>query len=130
MPVVRQMPWTFKDQHDKSIIAMSFNPTAQWLMILAADATVVLIPIYFLMCKKNLGDFEEKAAPIVVKYAFFCAIFYLFLLVLPNLFFLKPQLIEFYSEKERFERLSSLISSPSSWLYVSIIIYILSLFIY
>lgn len=75
VPLVRQMPWTFKDQPDKRIINMAFNPTAQWLMILAADATVVLVPIYFLMCKKGM-DFEEKAAPLVVKYVIFVLCFF------------------------------------------------------
>lgn len=56
VPLFRQMAWTLKDK----IISMDFNPTAQWLMIVATDCTVVLVPIYFMMCKGNTEDFEEK----------------------------------------------------------------------
>jgi hypothetical protein len=66
VPLVRQMTWNF----NKKIVAMDFNPTAQWLIIAAADCTIVLVPIYFLMCRKG-QDFEEKT-PQSARCVVFC----------------------------------------------------------
>lgn len=51
MPVIRQLPW-FKDTAMR-VMGMAFNHTAQWCMCVTTDVTVILIPIYFLMLRRE-----------------------------------------------------------------------------
>ncbi|EGG19322.1 regulator of chromosome condensation domain-containing protein [Cavenderia fasciculata] len=50
----------------KKIVAMSFDPTAQWLLCLSHDTSLVRIPIYFMMCKK-INVLEEKTPQPIEK---------------------------------------------------------------
>ena len=50
VPSVQQIPWS-KDFGNK-IVALSFDPSAQWLLAASADGVLCILPAYFLCNKK------------------------------------------------------------------------------
>lgn len=59
IPLVKQLPWFIEP--NKSISALCFNPTAQWLVCITNDLSIALLPIYFFMCKSSSGNSQIKS---------------------------------------------------------------------
>ncbi|GAM25148.1 hypothetical protein SAMD00019534_083230 [Acytostelium subglobosum LB1] len=57
VPQYKYIQWS--KEPAKRIVSMAFDPTAQWLLCLQHDTSLVRIPIYFMMCKK-LTLVEDK----------------------------------------------------------------------
>eukprot|EP01133_Synstelium_polycarpum_P010231 gene10231-11922_t len=64
VPQYKYIPWS--KETGKKIVSMSFDPTAQWLLCLSQDTSIIRIPIYFMMCKK-INVLEEKAPQPIEK---------------------------------------------------------------
>eukprot|EP01118_Nematostelium_gracile_P007500 TRINITY_DN2449_c0_g1_i3.p1 TRINITY_DN2449_c0_g1~~TRINITY_DN2449_c0_g1_i3.p1 ORF type:complete len:278 (+),score=65.97 TRINITY_DN2449_c0_g1_i3:75-836(+) len=57
IPLVHRLKWY--RESSKKIVAMDFDPSAQWLLCATSDGSVYLLPIYFLMCRKDLDAKSE-----------------------------------------------------------------------
>eukprot|EP01133_Synstelium_polycarpum_P004979 gene4979-5790_t len=64
VPQYKYIPWS--KEAGKKIVSMSFDPTAQWLLCLSQDTSIIRIPIYFMMCKK-INVLEEKTPQPIEK---------------------------------------------------------------
>jgi hypothetical protein len=63
VPVIRQVAWY--NEPSMRIMGMAFDPTAQWCMVVTTDMTIVLIPIYYMMMKKDSQSNDESVRIII-----------------------------------------------------------------
>lgn len=61
VPLVLHVPWS-RDMGGDRPVALAFDPNAQWLLVASADATLSLLPAYFLCCKKAVVAASTAAA--------------------------------------------------------------------
>ena len=55
VPVVHHVPWS-KAADGDAIVGLAFDPTAQWLLVAAADGTLTLLAVHYLCCSKRQRD--------------------------------------------------------------------------
>eukprot|EP00727_Mastigamoeba_balamuthi_P014412 m51a1_g9596 hypothetical protein (1520) ;mRNA; r:1034033-1039913 len=72
VPILKHLHWS--EEPGENIVGMSFDPTAQWLLVVTANTTLTLLPAYFLCCKHGLEDLEpasslspQQAGPTMLK---------------------------------------------------------------